>query len=188
MVVTPTRCWNCLDLQARRGAQFGVEVRERLVEQQRGRLAHERARERDTLAFAAGELTRPPIEKMANAEQLRRPLDFLFNLGVRNALRPQRKGDILAHRVMRIEAVALKHHRHAAGARRNIVDDIAADQEVAAGLPFEPADDAQERRLAAARRSQQHHELSVRHRQTNAVHGGNFTKFLDDIPGQYRSH
>ena len=51
-----------LDLQARRGAQFGVEVRERFVEQQRGRLAHERARERDTLAFAAGELTRPPIE------------------------------------------------------------------------------------------------------------------------------
>ena len=125
---------------------------------------------------------------MPDAEQLRRPLDFLFNLAVRNALRPQRKGDILAHRVMRIEAVALEHHRHAAGARRNIVDDIAADQEVAAGLLFEPADDAEERRLAAARRSQQHHELSVRHRQTNAVHGGNFIKFLDDIPGQYRSH
>src|SRR5262249_3258668 len=99
----------CLDLQASRCAQFGVEVRERFVEQKRGRLAHERARERDTLAFTAGELARPPIEQMPDAEQLRRPLDFLVDLGARNALRAQWKGDILAHRVMRIEAVALKH-------------------------------------------------------------------------------
>ena len=142
-----------LDLQAGRGAQFGVEVRERLVEQQRGRLAHQRARERDTLAFAAGELARPPVEQMPDAEQLRRPLDLLVDFGARNALRPQRKGDVVAHREMRIEAVALEHHRHAAGARRNIVDDVAADQKVAAGLLLEPADDAQERRLAAARRA-----------------------------------
>ena len=155
-----------LDLLARRGAQFGVEVGERLVEQERGRLAHQRARQRDTLALAAGELTRPPVEKMPNAEQLRRPLDLLFDLGVGNALRPQRKGDVLAHGVMRIEAVALKHHRHAAGARRNIVDDVAADHEVAARLLLKPADDAQKRRLAAARRAEQHHELAVRYRQT----------------------
>ena len=134
-----------LDLQARRGAQFGVEVRQRLIEQQHGRLAHQRARERDTLAFAAGKLARPPIEQMPDAEQLRRPLDFLVDFGAGNALRLQRKGDVVAHRKMRIEAVALEHHRHAAGARRNVVDDVAADQKVAARLLLEPADDAQDR-------------------------------------------
>jgi len=51
-----------LDLQASRGTQFRVEVRERLVEQQRGRLAHQRAGQCDTLAFAAGELARPAVE------------------------------------------------------------------------------------------------------------------------------
>ncbi len=51
-----------------------------------------------------------------------------------NTLRPQRKGDILAHRVVRIEAVALKHHRDAAGAWRNIVDDVAVDHQIAACL------------------------------------------------------
>ena len=105
-----------------------------------------------------------------------------------NALRPQRKGDVVAHGEVRIEAVALEHHRDAAGARRNVVDDVAADQEVAARLLLEPADDAQERRLAAARRPEQHHELAVRHRQADAVDGGNLAKFLDDVPGQYRSH
>ena len=72
-----------LDLLSCRGAQLGVEVGQRLVEQQRGRLAHQRARERDALAFAAGELTRPPVEQMADAEQLRRPLDLLFDFGAR---------------------------------------------------------------------------------------------------------
>ena len=89
---------------------------------------------------------------------------------------------------MRIEAVALEHHGHAAGARRHLVDDVAADQDVAARLLLEPADDAQKRRLAAARGPKQHHEFAVRHRQADAVDGGNLVKFLDDIPGQYCSH
>ena len=103
---------------------------------------------------------------------------FFSISALRNALRPQRKGDILAHRVMRIEAVALEHHRHAAGARRNIVDDVAADHEVAARLLLEPADDAQERRLAAARRAEQHHELAVRHRQLMPLTAGTSPNFL----------
>ena len=188
MVVMPTRCWNCLDLQTRRGAQFSVEVRERFVEQQDGRFTHQRARERDALALAAGKLARPPIEQMRDTEQLRRPLDFLVDFGAGNALRLQWKSDVVSHRKMRIEAVALEHHGHAAGARWNIVDDVATDQEVAARLFLEPTDDAQIRRFATARRAEQHHELAVRHRQTDAIHSGNLAKFLDDIPGHYRSH
>ena len=103
-------------------------------------------------------------------------------------LRAQGKADILAHAVVRIEAVALEHHGDAARAGRNVVDEIAADHEVAAGLLLEPADDAQERRLAAAGRSQQHHELAVRHRERDAVDGRHLAEFLDDIPGQNRSH
>ena len=133
-----------LDLQARRGAQFGVKVGQRLVEQQHGRFAHQRARERDTLALAARKLARPAVEQMTDTEQLRRPLDFLVDFGAGNALRLQRKGDVVAHREMRIEAVALEHHGHAAGARWNIVDDVATDQKVAARLFLEPADDAQD--------------------------------------------
>ena len=42
-----------LELEARRGAELGVEVGERLVEQEDLRLADERAGERDSLTLAA---------------------------------------------------------------------------------------------------------------------------------------
>src|ERR1051326_7286818 len=126
MVVTPTRCWNCL-------ISWRAEVRN---------LASR---------FDSGSLgPRPAVKQMTDAEQLRGPFDLFADLRARRALRLQRKGDVVANREMRIEPVALKHHRHAAGARRDVVDDGAADEKVAAGLLLEPADDAQKRGLAAA--------------------------------------
>jgi len=49
----------------------------RLVDQEHGRLAHDGARERDPLPFAAGELARLAREQGADAEQPRRPRDPL---------------------------------------------------------------------------------------------------------------
>src|SRR5262249_5335310 len=61
------------DFLASRGTQFGVEIGQRLVEQKRSRLADECARKRHALALTARELAWPPVEKMADAEQLRGP-------------------------------------------------------------------------------------------------------------------
>ena len=47
---------DALDLGAHLDAQLGVEVGERLVEQQQPRLQHQRAGDRDALLLAAGEL------------------------------------------------------------------------------------------------------------------------------------
>ncbi len=116
------------------------------------------------------------------------PTGPFFDFIPGHALRAQRKCDVVAYRIVRVEAVALEHHRHAAGARRDVVDDVAADQKIAARLLLEPADDAQERRLAAARWAEQHHELAVRHRERNTIDGGDLAECLDDLSGQYRSH
>ena len=51
-------------------AELRVEVRERLVEQERLRLADDRAAHRDALALAAGELRRLAVEQVGEAEQL----------------------------------------------------------------------------------------------------------------------
>ena len=51
-------------------AQLGVEVRERLVHQERLRLAHDRAAHRDALPLAARELRRLAVEQLVEAEQL----------------------------------------------------------------------------------------------------------------------
>src|SRR5689334_4900952 len=176
------------DLLPSRAAQFGVEIGQRLVEQKRSRFADERTRKRNTLALAAGKLAWPPVEKMADAEQLRGPLDLLLDFLAGHALRAQRKGNVVAYRVVRIKAIALKHHRNAASAGRDVVDEVAADQEIAARLLLEAANDAQKRRLAAARGAKQHHEFAVWHRKRNAVDGGDLAELLDDIPGEYRCH
>ncbi len=48
-----------------RHAQFGVEVRQRLVEQEGRGLAHDGAADGDALALAAGELAGPAVEQLA---------------------------------------------------------------------------------------------------------------------------
>ena len=67
-------------LEPRLDAELRVEVGERLVHQERDRLTHDRARERDTLALPAGELARIPVAAAPRArgcprhgERRRRP-------------------------------------------------------------------------------------------------------------------
>ena len=64
MQVVPSRRCRFADLAAHLHAQLGVEVRERLVEQEHLRVAHDGAAHGDALPLAAGKLARPPTEKL----------------------------------------------------------------------------------------------------------------------------
>ena len=59
-------------LEARLDAELRVEVRERLVHQERVRLADDRARERDALPLPARELARIALQQLARARGSRR--------------------------------------------------------------------------------------------------------------------
>ena len=61
-------------------AQPGVERAERLVEQQHARAQHERARERDALLLAAGELVRLALREAGEPDELERLADPLAPL------------------------------------------------------------------------------------------------------------
>ena len=62
---------------------------------------------------------------------------------------------------MRIERIGLEHHRDVARARRQVVDDLAADADRAAGDLLEARDHAQRRRFAAAGRPDQGDEFAI---------------------------
>ena len=64
-------------------AELRVEVRERLVEQERLRLANDRAAHRDALPLAAGELRRAALEQVDEPEQLGDLVDPARDLGLR---------------------------------------------------------------------------------------------------------
>ena len=71
------------ELDARPGAQPGVEVGERLVEQEHVGLADDGAADRHALALPAGKLRRLAVEQMRHLEDLRRHLDALVDIGGR---------------------------------------------------------------------------------------------------------
>ena len=68
------------DLAAHLDAQLGVEIGERLVEQQHMRLDHDGARDRDALQLAAGQLVRPALAVAVELHELQRALDPLADL------------------------------------------------------------------------------------------------------------
>ena len=61
-----------LDLAAHVGPQLGVEMGDRLVEQEELGLAHDGAADGDALLLAAGEFLRAALEQLVDLEQLRR--------------------------------------------------------------------------------------------------------------------
>ena len=60
---------------------------------------------------------------------------------------------------------------NAALARRQVVDDPVADDDLAAADRFEPGDHAQRCRLRTARWSDEHHELPIRDIEVDAMNG-----------------
>ena len=163
------------ELGAHPDAQLRVEVRERLVHQERGRLAHDRPSHRDPLALAAGESGRPAVEEVLEPEHGRHLVDALPDLALRHLAHLEPEAEVLAHRHVRVQGVVLEHHRDVAIARGGVSDVVFAEQDDAVGHLLEPGDHAQERRLAAARRPDQHHELAARDRQAHVVHGMDIT-------------
>ena len=59
------------DLDAGRDAQRRVEIGQRLVEQEDGRLAHDGAADGDALALAAGEIARIAVEQVLEPQHAR---------------------------------------------------------------------------------------------------------------------
>jgi hypothetical protein len=62
-------------------AEFRIEVGKRLIQQQDGRFDRERARERDALLLAAGQLRGAAVGEVREADALERRRDLAVDLG-----------------------------------------------------------------------------------------------------------
>ena len=159
------------DLGPHLDAELRVEVRQGLVHEERDRLADDRAAHRDPLALAAGEMPWPLLQDIREAEDLGRAVYSAPDLRLVDPTHLQPEGHVLEDVHVRIEGVVLEDHRHVAGPRRQPVDDLAGDADLAVGDVLEPGDHAQRARLAAARRPDEDDELAVGHVQVELVHG-----------------
>jgi hypothetical protein len=158
-----------LDLEAHLHAQLRVEVGQRLVEQEHLGLAHDRPPHRDALALPSRELTRLALQERRELEDAGGLLDALVDLLLAHAADAQAVRHVVVHAHVRVKRVVLEHHRDVAVLRLQLVDDPVADRDVARGDRLEPRDHPQQRRLAAARRADDHDELAVGHARVDAV-------------------
>ena len=172
---------NLFDLHPHLDAQFGVQVRQRLVEQKDLRVTDDRAAHRDTLTLTARQLLWPPVEQVRDVEDTRCVLDPLFDLRLRELLQPQTERHVLVDGHMRIKRVILEHHCDVPVLRRHIVDQLVADIDLAGGGFLETGDHPQGRGLAAARRADQHDELAVVDVEVDAGDRGRAVEGFDNV-------
>src|SRR5205823_7104535 len=90
-----------------------------------------------------------------------------------------------AHRHVRVERVILEDHRDVALLGRNPVNDPAANRDLAFADLLETRDHAQQRRLAAARRSDQHAEFAVGDVDVDAANDMRRAEVLVNGPDSY---
>ncbi len=160
-----------LQLVAGRVPQLGVEVRERLVEEEHLRVPDQGATQGHALPFAAGELARIALEVAGDAEHLGRPPHLVRDLRTGHPARLERKSDVLCDGAVRIEGVALEDHCDAARPWRHVrIDALAANEDLARGRPLQPRNHPEQGRLAAPRRTEQHEELPLADGQIDSVH------------------
>ena len=143
-------------------AQGGVEVGQRLVEEEDLGVAHDGAADGDALALTAGQLAGFQGAACRSVAGSRRRLaDLGFHLGLGQFLHAQREGDVFEDRQMRVKRVGLEHHRDAAIHRGEVGHIDAVDDDLARGGGFQPGDDAQKGGLAAARGADEDDEFLV---------------------------
>ena len=152
-------------------AELRVEVGQRLVHQERLGFAHHRAAHRDPLALSARELRRPPLQQREEPEDLRGIEHALFELRLRGLPELQPEREVLFDRHVRVEGVALEHHRDVSRLRLQIGDLAVADRDLAGGDLLQSGDHPQDRGLPASGGTHEDHEFAVRDLERDIVDG-----------------
>ena len=151
-------------------AQLGVEVGQRLVHEERRRLAHHRPAHGDPLALPAGECRRLALHELLEAQDARRLLHPAIALRGGNPAHPQREAEVAPDRHVRVERVVLEDHGDVPVALEHVRHVLAAEADRARAHLLEAGNQAQQGGLATAGGTHQHHELAVGDVEAHRVH------------------
>ena len=157
------------ELELHRLPGLCIERAERLVEEQDLGVGRESAREVDALLHAARELARERVLEALEADELDMPLRALARFGARDrSAQLDAVDDVAQHRAPGQQARLLEDEgpiRARSGDRPSVEDQRPAGQRK------ETVDRVQERGLAAARRTDDAHELAFADFEVRAVDG-----------------
>ena len=126
----------------------------------RSEILDQGARHRGALLLAAGKLRRTPVQHRGYAHHFGHLSDAAADLVTAEARHPQRRGNIVENRHVRIVDELLVDHRHVALLHLYAGHVAAIEPDLAAGRFFQPGHDLHQSGLACKRRSQQHVETA----------------------------
>lgn len=169
-------------LLTQRQACRGVERGYRLVEEDDLRLERERPRQRHALALSAGETGRERTVQAVQPETAQETVRALVRLRAQLRVKAQGVANILAHGHILKEGIVLKHQSHAAPLGRQARDVRAVFQNAPGVGRFQPREDSQERRLAAAGGPQHGEKFAARHVKADVVEHGRAGEPLVAVP------
>ena len=172
---------DALELHLELPPELEVQRSQRLVEKKDRRLAHQRPGQGDALLLAAGQLARAPAVVPGEPDELERRSDPPADVGVGRLAPAQPEGDVVEHREVREESVALEDHVHGSPLGRLQRDVLAAELDPAARRELEAADHPQGGRLAAAGRSEEREELADPDVERDRVDGDDLAKALGEL-------
>ncbi len=156
--------------------QLGVEIGERLVHQERRRLAHDGPTHGHPLPLTTGEGLRLAIEVLGDLEGLGGVLDPPPDVVLRHLAELETERHVVEHRHVRVEGIVLEHHGDVPVLGWDVVHHPIADLQLALADVLQPGDHPQQGGLAAPRRADEHHELAVAYLQVD----------IGDCPGATR--
>ena len=156
-------------------AQPCVQIGQRLVEQQHTGTLDERPRNGDALLLTAGKLRRTALHERVELDEPRGLKHAALHLRLVEPCRAaqvlEREENVLAHRHVRVQRVALEHKPHAPCIRRQLRHVVVAEQHAPRRGLFQPADEVERGAFAAAGRSQQPDHLTVGYLKIERPHG-----------------
>ena len=152
-------------------AQLGVQVGQRLVEEQYARLHDQRAGQRNALLLAAGELVGEAVLHALQAHELEHVEHLGANLRFGHVAQLQAVGHVVEDVHVGEQRVALEHHCRVALVGGQLVDGLVAQVDFALVRGLKAGDHAQRGGLAAAGGAQQGHELARLDVQVDGIHG-----------------
>ena len=148
------------DLRAHGHAELGVQIGQRLVEQQHAGFDDQRPRQRHALLLTAGQLVGHTTLHARQLHQIKDPHDPLLDLVLGHLPQLQAVGHVVEYVVVRQQGVALEHHGGVPLVGCQLVDGLVAQIDLALVGAFKACDHAQGGGLAAAGGPQQRHKAA----------------------------
>ena len=164
------------DLGTHAGTQLSIQVGQRLVKQEDGRVTNHCAAQSNTLALTTGQSLRLTVKQVLDFQDLSSFTNALVDVVLGHLTQFQAECHVLVHGHVRVQSVVLEHHGDVAVFRGNIVDQAVTDVHFALGDFFQTCDHTQGGGLTAAGRTDENDKFLISDFQVEILNGSNIAR------------